>query len=146
MTTPYLLADIKRDEGLRLHAYPDPLSGAEPWTIGYGHTGPDVGRETVWTQGQADSALAADVAKVQHGLDAHIPWWRDLNDARQDVLVGMAFNMGVTGLLNFHHAINDMQGGNFASAANELLDSKWAQQVHERAARLATQMATGTRA
>ena len=33
---------IKRNEGLRLHAYPDPATGGAPWTIGYGHTGPDV--------------------------------------------------------------------------------------------------------
>ena len=29
-------------EGCRLEAYPDPATGGEPWTIGYGHTGPDV--------------------------------------------------------------------------------------------------------
>ena len=49
MTTPNLLADLRRDEGLRLAAYPDPLTHAEPWTIGYGHTGPDVGSDTTWT-------------------------------------------------------------------------------------------------
>lgn len=146
MPTPYLLADIKTDEGLRLHAYPDPLTHAEPWTIGYGHTGPDVGPDTVWTQDQADEELAADVAHVQHGLDADLPWWRTLNDARQDVLVNMAFNMGVAGLLQFKHALADMQLGQFASAGNDMLNSEWAHQVHGRATRLATQMATGVRA
>lgn len=145
MTTPYLLDDIKGDEGFRLHAYPDPLTHAEPWTIGYGHTGADVGPNTVWTQAQADAALAADVAHVIRQLDAQAPWWRNLNDARQDVLVNMAFNMGVPGLLKFHHAIADMQQGQFGSAGNDLLDSEWAHQVHGRATRLASQMASGVR-
>jgi lysozyme len=29
---------VKASEGLRLNAYPDPATKAEPWTIGYGHT------------------------------------------------------------------------------------------------------------
>jgi lysozyme len=29
---------IRLSEGLELRAYPDPATGAEPWTIGYGHT------------------------------------------------------------------------------------------------------------
>ncbi len=33
---------IERNEGLRLDAYPDPATGGDPWTIGYGDTGPDV--------------------------------------------------------------------------------------------------------
>jgi len=57
MTTPYLAADIGRDEGLRLHAYPDPDTGAEPWTIGYGCTGADIGPGLVWTLAQAQAAL-----------------------------------------------------------------------------------------
>jgi GH24 family phage-related lysozyme (muramidase) len=39
MTTLWLAQDIKTDEGCRLEAYPDPATGAAPWTIGYGHTG-----------------------------------------------------------------------------------------------------------
>jgi GH24 family phage-related lysozyme (muramidase) len=37
---PILISDLKRDEGLRLTAYGDPLTGGEPWTIGYGHARP----------------------------------------------------------------------------------------------------------
>jgi lysozyme len=37
---------IRYFEGLRLKVYPDPGTGAEPWTVGYGHTGPDVKKDS----------------------------------------------------------------------------------------------------
>lgn len=49
---------IKQFEGCRLHAYPDPATGGKPYTVGYGCTGPGIGPNTVWTQAQADAALA----------------------------------------------------------------------------------------
>ena len=62
------LPDIKQEEGLRLNAYPDPLSHGDPWTIGYGSTGPDIRQGVVWTQEQADAALEADASR------AAAPW------------------------------------------------------------------------
>ena len=47
---------IKRHEGLRLAAYPDPASGGDPWTIGYGHTR-DVERGQTTTAAQAEQFL-----------------------------------------------------------------------------------------
>lgn len=146
MTTAYLRQDVARDEGLRLVAYPDPLTHAEPWTIGYGHTGPDVHPGLVWTQAQADDALAEDLGAVQRELDKALPWWRQLNDARQDVLVNMGFNMGVPGLLKFKRTIAAIYLKDYAGAAADMLASAWAQQVHARAQRLALQMNSGVRA
>lgn len=55
---------IKAHEGLRLDAYPDPASGGDPWTIGYGHTqGVEPGQRI--TQEQADAFLRDDVAWVE---------------------------------------------------------------------------------
>lgn len=48
------------DEGLRLHAYQD--SGGV-WTIGWGHTGPDVHEGLVWTRAQALAALREDLGE-----------------------------------------------------------------------------------
>ncbi len=150
MTTPYLAADIGRDEGLRLHAYPDPDTGAEPWTIGYGCTGPDIRSGLTWTQAQADEALAQRIDQVQRQLDALLPWWREVNDARQDVLVNMAYNLGVRGLLGFHVFLAAAQAGRNAAASSDLLmtdgrPTRWARQVHGRAARLARQWRDGLR-
>lgn len=146
MTTPFLLADLKADEGLRLKAYPDPISKGAPWTIGYGHTGPEVKAGLVWTDEQCETALRADVAEVCAQLDRHIPWWRNLSDIRQDVLANMAFNMGWGGLAGFARTLGFIEAGAYARAAANMRLSLWARQVGERALRLADQMETGVRA
>jgi lysozyme len=143
MTTAYLISDLKRDEGLRSEAYPDPLSGGDPWTIGYGHTGPEVHAGLIWNQDQCEDALAEDIVTHEEGLDTEIPWWRGLDDLRQDVLSNMAFNLGVGGLLNFQNMLAATQAGDYTTAAAEMLDSQWANQVGQRAVRLSDQMATG---
>ena len=152
MTTPFLSSDLRRDEGLRLRAYPDPLTGAEPWTIGYGHTGQEVHAGLVWTPAEAETALIADIARASALLDEHIPWWRRLDDLRQDVLANMAFNMGwldakgVHGLGAFHHTLDAVRESRWQEAHDGLLASAWAHQVGDRARRLANQMLTGARA
>lgn len=57
------IALIKRFEGCRLAAYPDPGTGSDPWTIGWGATGDGIGPGTVWTQPQADARLETDLAR-----------------------------------------------------------------------------------
>ncbi len=146
MTSPYLMDDLKGDEGLRLAAYPDPLSGGDPWTIGYGHTGPEVHQGLVWTEDQCADALAKDIARACRLLDLNAPWWRDMNDDRQDVLASMVFNMGWSGVLQFHHTLAAMQAGDWQAAHDGMLNSKWARQVGARAQRLAQQMLTGVHA
>lgn len=143
MTSPYLLADLRRDEGCRLQAYPDPLSGGEPWTIGYGHTGREVVPGLVWTETTALAVLTDDAVRTAAGLDTAVPWWRSLDDLRQDVLMNMAFQMGVRGLLGFKATLNMVVHGDYASAADHMLDSAWARQTPNRAKRLALQMRTG---
>jgi lysozyme len=145
VTTENLLPDLQRDEGLRLTAYPDPLSGGEPWTIGYGHTGDVVEGETC-TEDQALDWLTTDVAFAEMGLDGHLPWWRTLDDPRQDVLCEMAFQLGVAGLCEFTHTLAAVQAGDWQAAHDGMLDSEWARQVPSRANRLATQMLTGVSA
>lgn len=153
--TPALFDDLMADEGLRLRAYPDPLSGAEPWTIGYGHTGPEVHPALTWTEGQAIQALHVDVGRAVVALDAHLPWWRGLGDVRQDCLVELCFNMGVgfppeagrpgRGLRAFVQALEDLRAGRYAEAAEHLLASRWAHEVGRRAGRLAHMIRDGVR-
>lgn len=152
--TPNLSQDIKSCEGLRLRAYPDPESelaktgkgDGSPWTIGYGHCGLDVHPGLEWTLEQAEASLRADITKAIAGLDKQFPWWRTLNDARQDVLVNMAFNLGIRGLLGFKKMLRAASGGRFDTAATEILNSTFATQTKQRARRLAAQMRTGLRA
>lgn len=144
MTTPFLADDLKHDEGCKTVAYQDTLG---IWTVGVGHA--HVPEGTVWTMDECDAQLAKDIARAEADLDAHAPWWRTLNDARQDVMVNLCFNMGwgngSSGLSSFKNTLKFIQAGDYADAAKGLLASKWATQVHGRATRLASQMQTGVR-
>jgi lysozyme len=71
------------------------------------------------------------------------PWFLKLNDARQIVLLNMAFNLGFEGFLKFHEVILALQGGHVEDAAIHMLDSKWADETGDRATRLANIMRTG---
>lgn len=166
MTTPFLLGDLAADEGLRLKAYPDPLSplareltkkpddrcdgwghlSGEPWTCGYGCTGHDVTKDTVWTFDEAKARLRLKLNQSTAELDRRLPWWRHMTDVRQDVLANMAYNLGLPRLMGFKRALAAMEMGRYAVAAAEMLDSTWSRQVGDRAQRLAAQMRTGRRA
>lgn len=94
-TSPKGIALIHSFEQCRLTAYPDPgSSNGEPWTIGWGSTGPDIKRGTVWTQEQADARFAADLAKFERGVAAAVgdaPTTQDQFDA----LVSLFYNIGI---------------------------------------------------
>ena len=62
--------EIKRHEGCKLEAYPDPGTGGDPWTIGYGATGPDIHPGVVWSQEQADTDLSNRLHTLGDRIDA----------------------------------------------------------------------------
>ncbi len=107
------LAIIKESEGLVLTAYPDPGTGGDPWTIGYGHTGPDVRQGVTWTQGQADQALQNDLTKFETGVNGMIA--RPLNSNQFSALVSFAYNVGLGALQN-STLLRDVNAGDFAGA------------------------------
>ena len=84
-----------------------------------------------------------DIALVESELDKRLPWWRELTDARQNVLANMCVNLGITRLLGFGKTLAYMRAGEYDAAAREMLDSKWAKQVGARAVRLAMLMRKG---
>lgn len=91
------VALIKHFEGCRLKAYPDPGSkDGAPWTIGYGHTGKDVVKGLVWTQAQADAALARDVASFSGEVEGLIKV--SVTQSQFDALVSFAYNVGISAL------------------------------------------------
>jgi lysozyme len=162
MTTEYLRDDLRFDEAIGgepvLEVYPDPKSGAEPYTVGFGHTGPDVHLGDTWTSDECTAALDSDIGIATRALDEHLPWWRQHSDLRQDVLANMTFNMGVGKVEKFEKMIAALQRYDYETAANEMLDSQWAREdvgddppspewpVGQRAYRLSQQMRTGERA
>ena len=139
---PLLLAELRRDEGVRRWPYADTL-GIK--TVGVGHNLVAHPLSLIYPLDDAeiDVILIGDIAEVIAGLDARLPWWRSLNDVRQRVIVNMAFNMGIAGLLTFKNTLAAVRGGRYSDAAAGMLASKWAKQVGARAKRLADMMREG---
>jgi len=91
---------IKEFESLELSAYPDPATGGEPWTIGYGHTSmagpPKVFKGLRVTATEAEYILQRDLTKYEGGVErlVKVP----LTQNQFDALVSFAFNCGVDAL------------------------------------------------
>jgi lysozyme len=92
---------------------------------------------------EIEQMLANDIADREQALRLSLPWFDSLDEPRQAVLVNMAFQLGVVGLLQFKDTLSRVREGNYAGAAAAMLQSKWALQTPERAKRLAIQMETG---
>lgn len=127
------------EEGKVPHAYQDHLGY---WTIGVGRL-IDQRKGGGLTDDEIYYLLTNDIARIQTHLGHKIPWWTQLNKPRQAVIVGMAFQMGIEGLLAFKNTLRYIQAGMWQAAANNMLKSLWAKQTPERAERMAKQMETG---
>jgi lysozyme len=85
------LAIIREFEGLRLHAYPDPASGGEPFTIGFGHT-LDVEPGDNCTLEEAEQWLLDDCADAEVAVLKHVRV--PLSQGQLDALISFVFNLG----------------------------------------------------
>ena len=89
---------IKEFEGSDLTAYPDPLSGGAPWTIGFGTTRYTDGRKV--QQGdkinaiEADMLLRQEVDRIAEKLRATVPFWVAMADHQKCALISFAYNLG----------------------------------------------------
>jgi lysozyme len=122
----------KISEGLRTEAYPDPGTGGDPWTIGYGHTNGVYPGETC-TDGQATAWLREDIGWAENVI-RNCPFAGQLKQQEFDALVDFVFNVG-TGqpghkdgfvwLRDGNHSTiyRKLVGGDDAGAANEF--PKW---------------------
>jgi len=94
---------IKKFEGWRSNAYPDPASGGSPWTIGYGHTTaaglPTVGPGLTITKQQGEEILQRDLVKYEDAVISKL--MVDLTDNQFGALVSFTYNVGPT---KFNHS------------------------------------------
>lgn len=102
-------------ESCKLKAYPDPGSkNGEPWTIGRGHTGPEVKAGLVWTQEQADMAFRTDLTKFEMEVSSFVKV--PLEQGQFDALVAFAYNVGLASLYK-STLLRLLNAGDYAGAA-----------------------------
>lgn len=135
-----LIRQLKGDEGVRSTVYSDSLGYA---TIGIGRLVDPRKTSVGLRQIEIDFMLQNDIEDRINMLSKYLPWFQNLDSARQGVLLNMAFQLGVAGLLAFKTTLALADKGDYNAAADAMLQSKWAQQTPARAQRLAAQMRTG---
>ena len=131
---------LAEHEGFKPFAYQDSLGY---WTIGYGRL-IDKAKGGGISTSEALYLLRNDIARHSVALIEALPWVVTLDETRRNVLTDMAFNLGIPGLLNFRNTLAAVKRGDYQAAASGMRNSKWAEQVGNRAERLARAMETGT--
>jgi lysozyme len=92
------------------------------------------------TKEEALFMLDNDILRVSEELKRTFHWYRHINDVRKMVLIDMCFNLGMPRFKKFKRMIAALERTDYIDAAAEMLDSKWARQVGNRAIELADLM------
>ena len=146
MNIEQLKKDLTLDEGCINKIYLDHLRFP---TLGIGHlitskdeeSGMPVGTEI--SEKRVFECFEKDIEIVCIELDRNMPWWKDLSEERQLVMANMCFNLGMTRLSKFKKFLKAMKEGKWEKASIEMMDSRWATQVGDRAVRLQKRVLTG---
>lgn len=148
MNTQRIIEQLKRHEGVRLTVYDD----ATGRPVAKGDTlqgNPTIGVGRLLTDGrglstaEVEMLLENDIKVVIDDLNRNVPWWNELNDARQAVLINLCFNMGWPRLSLFEKMLAALEFGDMETAADEMIDSRWFEQVGLRGLELSEQLRTG---
>jgi lysozyme len=135
-TLAALLADLRRDEGLRLKPYVDTVGKL---SIGYGRNLTDNGISIT----EAEAMLRADALRHVEELRAALPWVDRLDPVRQRAIANLAFNLGLPRLLKFRETLDRLKRGDYTGAAVALADSEWFRQVKSRGPRIVRMVRDG---
>ena len=146
-----LIEQLKRHEGFRSHSY---RCTAGKLTIGYGYnltanplrlSSIEINYNHLHGMGKNESErlLKLMIAKITDQLEEALPAINRLDTVRQDVLINMTYNLGLVGLLKFKKMLLALEKKDYQKASIEMLNSKWKDDVGNRAQELATQMMTG---
>jgi len=130
MITPNIIALIKKHEGCSLVPYSDSMGFS---TIGFGHLcRQDEDFSNGITQDQADLMCLADISTAYGDALSLFPKMDGICEARQAVLVDIAFNLGRQKLSHFVNFIAAVIAERWVQAAYELRNSLWYNQVGDR--------------
>ena len=125
-----LIEQIIEDEGFNGMPYKDTKGN---FTIGYGTLLPITKRE-------AEYLLVHRLTEIINGIKKECSTYDKLPKQAKEVLNNMGYNLGVPKLCGFKRMWRALEDGNYQAVAAEMLDSKWANDVGDRAIRLAEQM------
>lgn len=104
---------IQSFENCKLRAYPDPATGGDPWTIGWGTTGPDIKPGVAWTQAQCDARFLSDLQRFVNAVNKLVGSAATTQN-QFDALVSFTYNEGADNLrkstLLAKHLIGDSAG------------------------------------
>ena len=130
---------LRRHEGVETHAY---KCTSGKITVGVGRNiDPDGGLGL--SDDEIDVLLENDIDRSIKELGAAFNWFSDLNEARRDAMIDLAFNLGLPRLLKFKNALAAMAEADYDLAAAEFMDSKYASQVKDRAIEICAMIKTG---
>jgi lysozyme len=109
---------IHKWEGCQLRAYPDPATGAEPYTVGFGATGPNITAGTIWTQAQADADLESRITAIAKQIQNESSYMMD--DNQEGACISLAYNIGINAFLG-STLFKDWNAGNVQASADQFL-------------------------
>jgi lysozyme len=133
-----LLNMLKRHEGVRSKVYV--CSGGYE-TIGVGRNISETGLGL--DDREINYLLGNDILRVRKELEDEYPWFVRMDSVRQDALIDISFNLGQTVLRKFKNALKAMAKKQYEEAANEFMDSRWSQQVGNRALEVTNMIRSG---
>ena len=131
-----LVEQLKIHEGVKLKPY---KCSAGKLTIGVGKNIEDNGI----TLEEAEYLLQNDIAEARSQLLNSFPWMGDFNDARISAMINFTFNVGIGTVKKFEKALAALEAGDYGLAADEMMLSRWAGQVGNRAVEVTEQIRTG---
>ena len=129
---------LRRHEGVRNFVY---MCSEGYETIGVGRNIADSGLGL--SDDEVDYLLDNDIKRVREELNDEYYWFGALNAARQEAMIDISFNLGQTRLRGFKKALDAMSSEDFDRAADEFMDSRWSEQVGNRAAEVTEMIRTG---
>ncbi len=125
-----IIKSLKDHEGFRAKVYRDSLGVA---TIGYGFAIKDLDL----SEQIAGKILEQKVRDLINEIAERFDWFQWVPDPGQDVIIEMCYQLGVAGVSKFTNTIAAIKRQDWETAANEMLNSRWAIQTPKRAAHMA---------
>lgn len=112
--------DLRSDEGFRPYAYIDTTGNT---TVGYGFN-IQKGKAVGLPKAVAEFWLSYNIGELNEALIDDYPWFRNMSSARCNVVLEMAYQLGLEGLAKFKHMIACLSNADYKGAARECRNSK----------------------